>query len=101
VRGARFERQADRDLLDGSVLLVKAPSAFARFPTWAALLDYLRDCDALERRIYYHAPMDVRPVQVCVSRVFKNGKVRIAKPAHDVDAFTADEGHLDRFRRPA
>lgn len=48
--------------------------------------------------IYYHAPMDFRPRKVTIARVYKNGKIRIAKPSADSDPFTADAAHLDRFR---
>jgi hypothetical protein len=48
--------------------------------------------------LYYHAPLDVRPVAIGVRRVFKNGKIRVA--ASGV-TFTADVGHLDRFRQGA
>jgi hypothetical protein len=48
-------------------------------------------------RLYYQAPLDARPVRVHVARIFKNGKLRIAKPSRDADAFTADAAHLDRF----
>ena len=46
-------------------------------------------------RLWYHAPLDVRPVPVYVVRVYKNNKMRISGPGL---TFTVDEGHLDRFR---
>ena len=69
----------------------------APFATWDALLEHVR----AGGEVYYGAPLDSRPVKVTIDRVYKNGKLRIAKPAHDVDAFTADSGHLPRFTRIA
>lgn len=66
------------------------------FASWPDLLAFIRSNGAL----YYHAPLDVRPVAVCVLRVFKNGKLRICPTwAHSVGAFTVDAAHLPRFRR--
>jgi hypothetical protein len=46
-------------------------------------------------RLWYQAPFNLNPVPVYVRRVFKNGKIRLW--GGEV-AFTADEGHLSRFR---
>lgn len=64
-----------------------------KFSSWSEVVD------AAKRgaRLWYHAPLDRNPVRVQIDRVFKNGKIRIAKPSRDADAFTADAGHLDRF----
>ena len=62
------------------------------FASWYGLLHYL---ERHENIVYYQAPMDRYPCMVVVSKVFKNGKLRIKY--HDM-AFTADRGHLDRFR---
>ncbi len=67
---------------------------FLSFHTWADVLAHVN----AKLPIYYHAPMDHRPRKITIARVYKNGKVRVAKPAADCDAFTADTGHLDRFR---
>ncbi len=47
-------------------------------------------------RLFYHAPMDLRPIRVHVVRVCKNRKIRIKALSGVV--FTADSGHLSRFR---
>lgn len=65
-----------------------------RFKSWDALLSFI------ERggRVFYHAPLDVYPVEVQIAKVYKNKKIRVVPPSLNADAFTADEGHLDRFR---
>jgi len=62
------------------------------FETWDALLAYL---DAHNDIVHYQAPLDRHAVPVVVTRRFKNGKLRIAYHHY---GFTADRGHLDRFR---
>jgi hypothetical protein len=62
------------------------------FASWQGLLDYLA---AHSDIVHYQAPMDRHPVPVVVTRKFKNSKLRVAY--HDV-SFTADAGHLNRFR---
>lgn len=69
----------------------------APFATWADLLAHVK----AGGDVYYGAPLDRSPTLVSVDRVYKNGKIRIAKPSRDVDAFTADAGHLPRFTRIA
>ncbi len=69
----------------------------APFASWDALLEHVK----AGGDVYYGAPLDSRPVKVTIDRVYKNGKLRIAKPAPGVDAFTADAGHLPRFTRIA
>jgi hypothetical protein len=61
------------------------------FGCWSGLLQAVKDGAIL----YYHAPLDVSPRRVSIVRAFKNGKLRIL--AGDA-VFTADPGHLDRFR---
>ncbi len=63
------------------------------FKTWADVLTAARDGAWL----WYHAPMDLHAQSVCVVRVYKNGKLRI-DPGCGADPFTADAGHLSRFR---
>ncbi len=65
------------------------------FADWAALIAYL---DQHSNIVHYQAPLDRYPLPVVIMKRFKNGKLRIRY--HDV-AFTADRGHLDRFRRRA
>lgn len=65
-----------------------------RFKTWDEVLSFA----ARGGRLFYHAPLDVYPVEVRVAKIYKNRKMRIDPPSSDADAFTADEGHLDRFR---
>ncbi len=48
--------------------------------------------------LFYHAPLDINPTRVRISRVFKNGKIRIAATRH-ASGFTADASHLSRFRK--
>ncbi len=70
--------------------LVTGERALVSFANWAQVLDA-----ATENRLYYHAPMDRYASSVCVVKIFRNGKIRIS----DGDlTFTADSGHLTRFR---
>jgi hypothetical protein len=64
---------------------------FKGFETLRAVWLYSRS-----GRVYYHAPMDCQPRAVTVLKQFKNGKLRIEAPGL---TFTADAGHLDRFKR--
>lgn len=50
--------------------------------------------------LWYQAPMDARPTRLGGSVQYKIRKttIRIIPPKHDADPFTADKGHLDRFR---
>ncbi len=45
----------------------------------------------------YKAPLDYRPTEVRVVRVYKNGKIRLDPEQAGYDPFTANRGHLDRF----
>jgi len=65
---------------------------FEKFAVWADVFGYL----AMGATLHYQAPMDARPRRVRIVRIFKNAKLRIE--AGDL-SFTADEGHLSRFRR--
>ncbi len=64
------------------------------FKSWDDLLSFI----GRGGRVFYHAPMDRYPVEVTIARVFKNRKIRVVPPTLDAGAFTADEGHLGRFR---
>lgn len=64
------------------------------FRDWAQLIDHI----AAGYPLWYQAPMDYRPAQVSVV-VRKDGKLRVSSIYTDADPFTADQGHLDRFRR--
>lgn len=64
------------------------------FSSWDELLAHI-DAD---RNLFYHAPLDRFPSLVAVRRRFKNGKLRVWSGSL---AFTADSGHLDRFKRIA
>lgn len=76
---------------------------FFPFRTWYAVLDHV---DA-GRQIFYHAPMDARPVAVHAALHRVGKRIRITPPtAHlrsshpdRADPFWADADHLDRFRR--
>lgn len=61
------------------------------FQTWAAVVAAATRGD----RLWYHAPLDLRPRMITVIKIFKNGKLRINGGEC---TFTADAGHLDRFR---
>lgn len=61
------------------------------FGCWSGLLAAIHDGAIL----YYHAPLDFSPRRVLIAKVFKNGKVRVLAGSL---LFTADPGHLDRFR---
>ena len=69
-------------------------TTYAGFDSWAEVLNWC----GTGAPIFYHAPMDYRPARVQV-HVYKNHKVRVYPPTNDADAFTADAGHLSRFRR--
>ena len=61
------------------------------FACWYGVQSAVRE----ETPLYYQAPLDSSPVRVVVTKVFKNGKLRVSW-AHG--SFTADSGHTDRFR---
>jgi hypothetical protein len=62
------------------------------FGSWHGLLHYLESHNNI---VYYQAPMDHYPAMVTISKVFKNKKLRVQ---YQGGSFTADRGHLDRFR---
>ncbi len=64
---------------------------FKTFATWSDVVTAANRSVVL----WYHAPLDIHPVRVHVVRVFKNGKIRISAIGL---TFTADSGHLNRFR---
>lgn len=68
---------------------------FEAFATWEAVLAHV----AAGGRIWYHAPLDTAPRPVLVSRVFKNGKLRILPGTDEADPFNADAGHLERIKK--
>lgn len=69
---------------------------FHKFVCWGDVLLHVDQGQAL----WYQAPLDARPV--LLGRVHRRGaKVRVYPLSRDVDPFTADAGHLDRFRYPA
>lgn len=68
---------------------------FARYDTWLDVLEAARS----GKMLYYQAPMDRFPHAVAVVKVHKNGSIRIDPMSRDADKFTADAGHLDRFRK--
>lgn len=67
---------------------------YKSFEAWNELIDAVRGGYS----IYYHAPMDYRPVLV-TAVIRKDGKLRVTAPFADADPFTADAGHLSRFLR--
>ena len=64
------------------------------FDTWAGVLEAARS----GARLYCQAPFDRSPRAIHVVKVFKNGSIRIDPLSNQADKFTADRGHLDRFR---
>jgi len=64
--------------------------AFVNFGSWSDLEKYI----STHAYVHYKAPLDVYPTLVCVTKKFKNGKLRL-KYANG--AFTVDSSHLDRF----
>ncbi len=71
------------------------PRLFESFGSWSEVLEHA----CAGTRLYYHASLDRQPSRVEVTRVFKNGKLRIDPLNNSVDPFTADESHLDRMKR--
>lgn len=65
------------------------------FASWDEVVEHVSGGGA----VLYHAPLDASPRAVRVRHVFKNGKLRIDPLSRDADCFTADAGHLSRFRR--
>ena len=66
-----------------------------RFDTWADVLAAAKRGE----RLWYQAPLDSSPRSILVVKVYKNDKIRIDPLSNQADAFTADAGHLGRFRR--
>ena len=67
---------------------------FATFPSWAEVLRHVK----LGLCVWYQAPLDYKPVLI-QARTVRGGKVRVRPFGNQADPFTADAGHLDRFRR--
>jgi hypothetical protein len=65
------------------------------FDTWESVLEHARE----GKPLWYHAPLDARPVAILVVKVYLNGKIRIDPLSNQADNFTADAGHLNRFRK--
>lgn len=65
--------------------------ALVPFANWASVLDAAHD----GVRLYYQAPLDRYASSVVVVSMFKNGGIRLDSGEF---TFTADEGHLSRFR---
>lgn len=67
---------------------------YKEFSTWNEVLS----AAAAGEQLWYQAPLDRYPHHVQVVKVFKNGSIRIDPLSRDADRFTADAGHLSRFR---
>ncbi len=63
---------------------------FAPFATWLKV----RHAGETNVTLYYQAPLDTAPRPVFVTRVFKNGNLRVT--SGEV-TFTANPQHLERF----
>ncbi len=68
------------------------------FASWADLLAHVESGAVRSEDLWYHAPLDILPHSVRVE-LRARGKVRVFPWSTGVDPFTADEGHLPRFRR--
>lgn len=66
---------------------------YKAFESWADVLTHVQS----GQTVYYHAPMDLHPS--AVQAVVKGGNIRVFPLSKSADPFTADNGHLDRFRR--
>lgn len=67
------------------------------FDSWDSVLEYAKPGHIL----LYQAPMDPKPGHVRVLNVSNRKKtIRLEPwPRRDADPFTADSGHLSRFRK--
>lgn len=66
-----------------------------RFDTWTDVLNAASRGD----RLGYQAPLDSSPRSILVTKIYKNDKLRIDPLSNQADSFTADAGHLSRFRK--
>ena len=64
------------------------------FETFAQLIDHVR----AGYQLFYQAPLDYRAALVSAV-IRKDGNLRVYPIYRDADPFTADPGHLPRFRR--
>ncbi len=74
---------------------------YLSFGSWTDVLTYVKVGDPL----YYHAPLDSKPVRVRVRAAYKNGKLRLEDywqggEKHGGFSFTAGPDHLQRLRYP-
>jgi len=76
--------------------MVDTGASFVSFATWEAVQAHIRAGLA----VYYQAPLDYRPVRIG-ARVLSKHRIRVRPPTRDVDPFTADRGHLERFKMRA
>lgn len=78
-----------------------AQTSLVRFANWDDVLNAARAGEQL----WYESPMDAAQAypakQVQVIRVYNNGKLRIDPLSNQASAFTADSGHVYRFRHAA
>ena len=79
----------------GSVSSMSATENLVGFDSWSDVIAAAQRGDHL----WCTAALDVYATQVVVSRVFKNGKLRIVPVSNQGYPFTADSSHLHRFRR--
>lgn len=70
--------------------------SYVGFHSWQDVLAYV----AAGRPVYYQAPMMARPAFIRAKLTKNRRNVRLYPDPAEADAFTADAGHLDRFRRP-
>ncbi len=70
-------------------------STYRSFDSWADVLA----AASQGVRLFYHAPMDYRPVAITTASAGgkARNKIKVFPPTNDADPFVADAGHLDRF----
>lgn len=70
---------------------------YSSFSSWKELKDYVDD----GKTVYYQAPLDRYPVRVRAHTTShkRTAKIRVTPLSLDADPFTADSGHLSRFRK--
>ena len=69
-------------------------SKFESFSSWNEVVA----AAGAGEKLWYHAPMDILPHNVRVE-TRRGNKLRVFPWSRDADPFTADAGHLSRFKR--
>lgn len=69
---------------------------YTPFLTWEALVEFCRANDTYNVPLFYKAPLDTHETKVAITRIYKNGKLRV-EPTSTAPSFKADSDHLARF----